>query len=387
MELVRLNASDFEEATDFLDFVFSSAYGPTHFKQMLPLCYQPTDEHMSHNFAVRENGRIRAIVGLFPMEIQAGETLLKLGGIGGVSSHPNDRGKGWMKLLMGRCLEEMKQTGTDLSFLTGLRQRYRYFGYEKTGMLLKYTISKTNLRHCAKEHTPEQTVRFELLEASDSERLQQVKAFYESQPCFCVRPLSTFYQYLLSMYTKPWVALYPDGKMAGYLVASPENDRITELFAEDETAFTAMVEQWVTTHGAEEVQLFLAPWQKDFARLAGAIAEDCSLLNNGNWQVFDWERVTGALLAVKQAQNGLMDGSLTVEISGYGRLHISVSGETVMCEKTSAKADFVLDPYTAMRMFFGHMPPVFIQQVPAPLQALIQSWFPLPLCLLIQNYV
>ena len=67
--------------------------------------------------------------------------------------------------------------------------------------------------------------------------------------------------------------------------------------------------------------------------------------------------------------------------------NISVSGETVVCEKTSAKADFALDPYTAMRMFFGHMLPVFIQQVPAPLQALIQSWFPLPLCLLIQNYV
>ena len=38
---------------------------------------------MSHNFAVRENGRLRAIVGLFPMEIQAGETLLKLGGSAG----------------------------------------------------------------------------------------------------------------------------------------------------------------------------------------------------------------------------------------------------------------------------------------------------------------
>lgn len=70
MEIVRLKSCDFEEAIDFLDFVFSKAYSPTHFRKMLPLCYQPTDEHMSHNFAIRENGKIRAIVGLFQLKFR-----------------------------------------------------------------------------------------------------------------------------------------------------------------------------------------------------------------------------------------------------------------------------------------------------------------------------
>lgn len=100
MELVQLSASDFEEALDFLDLVFSTAYAPTRFGNMLPLLYQPTDEDMQHNFAIREHGRIRAIVGMFPSQIQVGSKILHLEGIGGVSSHPNDRGKGWMKQLM-----------------------------------------------------------------------------------------------------------------------------------------------------------------------------------------------------------------------------------------------------------------------------------------------
>ncbi len=70
MEIVKLRACDYDDALDFLDFVFSKAYGPTHFGAMLPLCYRPTDEHMGHNFAVRENGKIRGIVGLFPAQLR-----------------------------------------------------------------------------------------------------------------------------------------------------------------------------------------------------------------------------------------------------------------------------------------------------------------------------
>ena len=136
MEIVKLRACDYDDALDFLDFVFSKAYGPTHFGTMLPLCYRPTDEHMGHNFAVRENGKIRGIVGLFPAQVKVGGETLNLGGIGGVSAHPSDRGKGWMKLLMAHAIEEMESAETDLSFLIGLRQRYQHFGYEKTGVLL-----------------------------------------------------------------------------------------------------------------------------------------------------------------------------------------------------------------------------------------------------------
>ena len=53
---------DFEDAIDFMNLVFS-AHGPIDFTQLLPALYQPTDEQMGWNWAVRENGRIRAVVG------------------------------------------------------------------------------------------------------------------------------------------------------------------------------------------------------------------------------------------------------------------------------------------------------------------------------------
>lgn len=126
MEVIRLKAQDYDDAIAFLNLVFGKEHRVSDFAKMLPIIYRPTDEHMNCNFAVRENGEIRGIVGLFPAEMKVGGTILKLGGIGSVSSHPQDRGKGWMKLLMGQAIAEMANTEVDISWLGGFRQRYQY---------------------------------------------------------------------------------------------------------------------------------------------------------------------------------------------------------------------------------------------------------------------
>lgn len=387
MELVRLKASEFEEAIDFLDLVFSRAYGPTHFSEMLPLCYQPTEEHMAHNFAIRESGRLRAIVGLFPAQIQAGDSVLNLGGIGGVSSHPNDRGKGWMKLLMNRCIEEMENTNTDLSFLTGLRQRYRYFGYEKTGVLLKYQVSKTNLRHSFKDSVNHSKLFFEPIRSSDVAYLEKAKALHDAQPFYCIRPQSDFYLYLLSMNTQPWAALYPSGELAGYLVADKKRRRITEIFAESDSVFADMLFQWLSQQNTAETGIFLAPWQENYARCLGGFAEEYTLTDNGNWRIFNWEKVLQALLKIKNTQHPLRDGSLVIGIDGYGAIYISVKPGTIECGKTTAKPDLELDTFYAMRILLGHFPAVFVKKMPQGVRELAEDWFPLPLSWLIQNYV
>ncbi len=388
MEIVRLKSCDFEEAIDFLDFVFSKAYSPTHFRKMLPLCYQPTDEHMSHNFAIRENGKIRAIVGLFPAQIQVGDEILNLGGIGGVSAHPNDRGKGWMKLLMNRSIEEMKSTNTDLSFLIGLRQRYQYFGYEKAGILLEYKLQQTNIRHTFQNSCPSNSdLHFVPLTASDLPYLKQIKKLHDRQPFYCIRPLSDFYLYLVAMNTKPWVALYPNGEVAGYLVTNQKQDRVTEIFAENDSVFSAMIYRWFAQREIIESTVLLAPWQESYARFLSGIAEEYHLVDNGNWRIYNWEKVIGSLLTLKNAQHSLYEGSLSIGIKDYGTLYIRVANGTVECRKTNLHPDIEWDPLTATRVLLGHFPAAFSTEIPESLKALIESWFPLPLCWLVQNYV
>ena len=387
MEIVKLRACDYDDALDFLDFVFSKAYGPTHFGAMLPLCYRPTDEHMGHNFAVRENRKIRGIVGLFPAQVKVGGETLNLGGIGGVSAHPSDRGKGWMKLLMAHAIEEMESAETDLSFLIGLRQRYQHFGYEKTGVLLEYIVSRTNIRNFLKSHSDDNALRFVPIQSDDFTYIEKAKALHDKQPVHCIRPLEDFRLYLLSGNTKPWAALQRDGKVVGYLAASEKQDRITEIFADDDACFSEMILSWFLQQNIAQTSLFLAPWQASFARLLGTFAEECHLNDNGNWRIFNWEKVVRSLLMIKSRDHRLLNGSLLLGIKDYGTFMIRVYGEEVSCKRAAGSPDIEWDSFTASRILFGHMPISLVEEIPQTIRQLAESWFPLPLCWLIQNYV
>lgn len=386
MELVRLTAADYEEAVDFLDFVFSKAHRPHSFEEILPIIYRPTDEHMQCNFAVRENGRIRGIVGLFPAEMKVGNEVLKVGGIGGVSAHPRDKGKGWMKLLMGAAAEEMEKTGVDLSWLSGLRQRYQYFGYEKTGIMLEYTISQTNLRQVFQG---EDAAGLQLIPIGekDSEYIKKAKELHDGQVLHCVRSMEDFWLFAKAVCTTPLAAVNDEGKMLGYMVLTQDKCCITEIFAEDEDILTDMIRCCMQQEKEEEIKVLLAPWQEKAARRLGRIAEEFCMRDCGNFRIFNWEKVVGSLFAVKNQMEKLMDGSLLLGIRGYGTLELKVENGVTSCTKTDKTAEVELDPHTASRVLFGQCPVCFVEDIPAKANMLLNAWCPLPLCWLIQNHV
>lgn len=386
MQIERLLAKDFEEALDFINMVFSMAHCPFDFVKFLPRLYKPTDECMSRNLVVRENGRIRAFVGMYPDIVQVGETTLKLGGIGAVSSHPNDRGKGWMKLLMEAQINEMMQEEIDLSFLVGLRQRYMYFGYEKTGALLEYKLNKSNMKH-DKESGELPPIKLVPMQADDLQRIRKAKELHDAEPLHCLRPLEEFYLFLLTGNMQPWAALGPDGAMVGYLTCNAERNRIPEIFADNATALAGMVRGWFAQQNIQETAVILPSWAQASAQCLGGMAEDVHVAGSGNWRIFNWHKVVGALLRMKRSQQRLADGALCIGISEYGNLKISISGEQVTCDRTSERADVEWDAFTATRVMFGHVPSVCVTAMPKSIQPLTASWFPLPLSWIPQNHV
>jgi predicted N-acetyltransferase YhbS len=386
MQIERLSSKDFEEAIDFMNMVFSMAYGPMDFVKFLPRLYRPTDECMGRNIVVRENGRIRALVGMYPDQVMVGDVLLRLGGIGAVSSHPGDRGKGWMKLLMERQIEAMEREGADLSFLVGQRQRYGYFGYEKAGSILECKVTANNMRHFSESRNVE-PISFEPMQRDDEAHVSRAKALHDTQPVRCLRPLEEFHQYLLTSCMRPWIALNRAGDMVGYLTASSGHDKVTEFSAEDGDSLLGMLSEWLTRQRTPETTISIPTWNRESARLIGSLAEDVRLTNTGNWRIFDWRKTAGAFLSVKCAQGGLAEGELVVGIEGHTSLRISVRGDTAACETTTERPDVSWDPLFATRVLFGNIPSAYVGEIPRRVEPLIASWFPLPLGWLPQNYV
>ena len=371
--IARLTASDFEEAMDVLNFSFGFEH-PHNFETLLPVLYHPGAEAMSWNWALREEGSIRAIVGVFPLTWKLGDATLRIAGVGGVSCHPRYRKRGFMGQLMRHCVEAMREEGYPLSWLGGQRQRYGYYGYEKCGINYQLSLAPNNVRHVFGDG--DLGIEFRPLERQDRTHLQGVIGLHDAQPIRGVRPRDRFYNMLLSWYHKPHIAISPDSRMIGYVVANGNGDRITEILAVNEGEPELQIAAaWVQQHG--EATFDLAPSNRLLPKLA-AVCGGMSVHSSGNWQVFDWAAALDALLKAQGTLIPLTDGAVVIEIADYGKVLLEVAGGSARCIRSDAAPALQTDAFTAMRLLFGPLPPATVLALPQAAAAL-EQWCPLPL--------
>ena len=125
--------AEFAEVLDFLNFVFRSNVGRRpSIGGDYPHLYQP--ENADNFRIIRQDGSIVSCVAIYPAEIQWGDAVLKIGGIGGVSTHPDVRRQGHAGRILQDCIDVMTEQDYDLSILwTGLADYYRRWGWEHAG--------------------------------------------------------------------------------------------------------------------------------------------------------------------------------------------------------------------------------------------------------------
>ena len=86
-----------EDLIDFLNYIFKMNGRESGFYQLLPKLYRPSLVPEKNNFVVTENGKLRAAVGVYPIDMEIlGETV-HAQGIGNVASHPFHARKGYMR--------------------------------------------------------------------------------------------------------------------------------------------------------------------------------------------------------------------------------------------------------------------------------------------------
>jgi predicted acetyltransferase len=381
-QIIQLGAGDFDEAIRFLNAVFGE-YRPHDFASMLPTRYQPTDEHMSCNYAVRDGGRLAAVVGVFPIHWCVGDVTLKVAGVGGVAVHPGSRGQGYMKLLMDHAIAEMRRTGCDLSYLGGRRQRYAYFGYEVAGTTYRLSFIKDNIRHAFAGQ--EQAVTFKPAR-DDPQTVAALKAMHDAQPLYCERPAELFYRCLQSWHRCPMLACNRDGQIVGYLTPLRDKPVLNELVARDAETAAQIVRAWVQQASAGVEVLLQAPPGAVLRRLNG-FAEHMRIEAGGNWQIFNWVRVVDALLKARHTAGPLAHGSLVLGIEGAASaISLTVDSDGAHCRATDRDPDLSLDPLTATRLLFGPGPTSAVLPLPQS-ASILAAWCPLPLGFSHQDHV
>lgn len=374
-EIVRLSAADFDEAMAML----RSAFSKTHeFPELLPALYQRTDDHMSWNHTIRREGRIAAIVGIFPITWKVGDTHLKVAGIGGVGTCPHWRGHGLMRRLMQHARDHISRKGYHLSFLGGQRQRYRYFGWERAGTQIEYLVSPKNMEHeFRRMDSPSLTLE---PISEDPEILASAKRLHDGQPAYCRRTTKAFGRYLRNWGGRPLVARDAQSRVTGYLVARGDDGIVDEWVSDREETALDMARQWIET--TQKITRFNYPTiPPPLHHKLGGIAERITVEASGNWQIFNWPATVNALLRLRHATTPLAEGAIRVRIDNVGvTLALRVEGTRASCRVTNDPPDWSSDANCVLRVLFGPTPPSSVADLPKAADTLA-SWCPLPLAL------
>ncbi|MBS0198235.1 MAG: GNAT family N-acetyltransferase [Planctomycetes bacterium] len=346
--LTQLCATDFDEAISHLNLVF----GDPDFAALLPRLYQPSDEHMSCNYAIRRDGRIVAIVGLFPISwVVAGEHL-RLAGVGGVSVHPEHRGRGYMRVLMDAVMGDIARGGYHAACLGGNRRRYAHWGFEKAGVEASFLVTPNSLQHAPLGIGMGPAPRTERCSQSD---LDAMRALYNQQSVRCERSAEHFPLQLAHWRREAWVTRDPSGRAVAYGCIDPKDFSCVDLCAQDADSLELFVRAQVLGAGKNlrvSMPLLQTP---QFARIAN-LSDDVSLIEASNWRIYDWPAVLGALLRAKHAAQPLPAGACVLRITDADEtVRLEVDGEA-RCTRTSAAADLEADSSEMLRLLASPIP-------------------------------
>jgi predicted N-acetyltransferase YhbS len=372
----RLTGSDFEDAMSLLGRVFGASRS---FDRLLPSVYQPTDEAMGQNLAIRRAGRIVAMVGLFPATWNVGGTALRVGRIGGVAVDRAERGKGLMRRLMQAAQQQMVEQRYDLGFLGGRRSLYSPFGFERAGTELVFHLSPHDLRRRVGSNAEAAVT----LESPAPDIAAILVRFGEHQPLHCVRAPRDFCAHLEAWLHEPMVARDRSGEVVGYLTGDRDRRRVTEIAACSPTAALGMLDQWA---GGTDVAVATSTLPTEFVATLFGFADQVEAVEAGNWWVLDWPRVLGALLAVRHAARPLCPGRVTLEIEGEsGPIELRVDHAGAHCAPTDASPMLAATASTWLRYLTGPAPTACELDL-GPARVLAE-WCPLPLWLSRQDHV
>lgn len=365
IQYTRGQLSDYPDLLDFGNYVFK-----IDFKELLPKLYDNRPHLAPYHFITKEDDRIKAMVGAFPLDLNVANTSLKGFGIGTVSVHPYSRGKGYMKQLMKNALDFMIDEQADFAVLSGQRQRYEYFGFTPTGCHMCFNIDKVNLIHKGFTHIEEFTLQpFTQISSTD---LAKIHGWHHHKTLHSTRPLQDFIDICKSWEATPY-AVYIKGDLKGYFILCGTS--ILDFYLEDINLLGHALYFLMHECNKTVLEMTAGLHMPQVLSLLLSFAENYRLTTSTHLQIFNYQKFIQSFLELKASYDTLIEGTLTIEIQNYTTLSIEVT-DKIDVRPTTQTPDISLSHLEATHFLCD--PIRFIPPTLTHKAALIHSWFPLP---------
>jgi len=356
-----------DEFDDFMRFVercFGHSKG--FFTREFPHIYQPDPESCSYGHVVEKGGKIVSHVGVYPIHTVVAGISIPVGGIGAVSTAPEERGKDHMTRLLRHVSGVMREQGFLVSGLGGDRQRYNTFGWEPAGLTYSLRFSRRTLDRAKVKPAIVRDVYAD-------EAIDTIAKFQSKTACHARRPRLALQ--LQKQRLRFFVAA------DGYAIGYGENwgpFSIAELVSASGQE-AAMLRAIMDRTNGGEVHWTLSSWDREIL----ARVMECAGGWDGN---VDWQykivNLAGLLAActpiLQQHAAGLRDTDVSIGMREPGCMQnvrlVVKRGKIEVVPNRKAKVHVELDPVSAVRLVLGGPPLAASRGVPPVLATL----FPVP---------
>lgn len=289
-----------QEIIDFINLVFSMAHNPHNFATLLPKAYGENGDAIEHHIVVREDDRIVATLLCYPVKMRIVDKVHTILGIGSVSTHPNARGKGYVRMMMDMADQRARELGAAGAVLSGQRQRYQYYGFDHGGYQLLAKLEPVNVRHALRDVQADDIQIVPMEQAHVPFALELM----ERDACYCERTQENLIAVLRTWMNQPFVIM-KENKMIGYVALRPESKDycwISEMKLEDEADFPAVMKMLSGKFGGQ-LEIGAAPWERVRARWLSSVCEEYNVAPLGMIKIYDQSQVDEA----KGKLNGFLD--------------------------------------------------------------------------------
>lgn len=368
---------DFPNILNFINMVFSMSHCPHDFRQLLPKLYEKGQEKKSIHYLALENEEIKACVCVLPITLCCENKTITCATVGSVSVHPYSRGKGYMRKLMHIAIEDMKKSNISMSTLSGLRNRYQYYGYEKGGFVFQYCFTPDNFRHC-RERFPKRKITLCQIQDTKNPLLTEIQQIQENQILFVKRNPSDFLAIMKSWNAKLY-GILENQICKGYVAL--QGNQILEMRLTDKALLFASLEECLKESGSKELFLRILPYDTYLLKECTQLFESFTIALDDNYMIFDYPKVLDFFLNVKSKYTSLNSGSWDFTIKEQGTFRIQVSNgvpSVTQSKDLEGKSSVNFSSFESILALFAPNCGMGLLETKLPENC---NWFPLPLAL------
>lgn len=147
--IIRKGKNEMKAIIDVANQAFIPVRNPQYdFRKTVPKVYQSKEDMSFIHYVATSNDKIISVGGNLLQSLTINDKTYNYGIVGTVSTLPAYQKKGAMKRIMAAIETENRELDLDFSMLTGIRKRYNFLGYEKSGFRYCYEFNNYFVERC-----------------------------------------------------------------------------------------------------------------------------------------------------------------------------------------------------------------------------------------------